>query len=211
MICYGKDKIYNFTKNYDIIIITGGASKTGVGGILLLWWSTVTVVYIFYWIDYLVNRNIVVEFKENQHFTWNSSFDTTYQINIMLYTSTLMDKDGNRNSSNLCAPANVEVITSEYFQQNEDIFVNCDSIVLDNNQNVKYFYSIRLQNVKQATKMVQNESIVFRIKTGPQQVFHFYNYQFYTVWDTKNVYMNDTSMNFRNHTIREVNRGKFYY
>ena len=178
MICYGKDKIYNFTKNYDIIIITGGASKTGVGGILLLWWSAVTAVYIFYWIDYLVNRNIFVEFKENQHFTWKSNFDATYQINIILYTSTLMDMDENRNSSNLCDPANVEVITSEYFQQNEDIFVECEPIMLDNNQNVKYFYSIRLQNVKQATKMIQNESIVFRIKTGPQQVFHFYNYQF---------------------------------
>ena len=130
---------------------------------------------------------------------------------MILYTSALMDKDGNRNTPNLCDPANIEIITSGYFKQNEGILVDCDPIVLGNNQNVKYFYSIRLQNVTQPTGRVTGESVIFRIRSGPQQVFHFYNYQLYTVWDSEDVVLNEASMFPRHHSLGQDRRGRFYF
>ena len=69
----------------------------------------------------------------------------------------------------------------------------------------KYRYEITLTNVQEPSELITNESLVFRLNTDKYQIYHYYEWQFFPIWDENYVYLDEESSEKANSSITEMN------
>ena len=231
----GDEKLYSHMSRIDYLTITGGKKKTGYGGIMLLWVALTTIWYAVRWASYMtkqpfmgiedsrtINSYLISWYDDNNWSRWNLSFVGSYKMVLILHTSRLQYDGSNDSGVDLWNKDIIEVELSEYFRANEDINIDCKPIDVTNQDKVsteqgdnakqvyfKYRYELTLTNVKEPSSKIDNEWVIFTLKTDEYQIYHFYHCQFIPAWDANTVLLDKKNLNLINSPINEVNEKIF--
>ena len=216
----------------DIPLITGGNRQTKYGGMMILYLILATVLYMYRWVIFmqhptysldenplLTNTYVITWNHTKGYLKWDTSFENTYKVILIVFTSRLQSSDDLYENVNLCDENIYQIELSEYFNGTEKLDTVCSAISLTNQNNSKastnqttdmnYFkfrYEITLNKVKKSSKNFKDEYIHFKLNTDKNQIYHFYDFQFFSIWDTNVAVMNDALMRNYNSTSKQPDK-----
>lgn len=185
--CYDKQSALSFFYDYDWVIITGGGQNTALGGMIMvfLWIALAIVVTIHAY--YFLFANRFVDRKRMRNSVWEPQMIANFEYDFEAVVSTFGKEDSNQVSAsdptlNLWTENRFQIVESAYFKNAKYSDYTCRKEKLSDKTD-KYIIRAVYRNISKQINLITDEYLDFKFDSSHNQVFHFFEWRYASVWD----------------------------
>lgn len=186
-----KEKSLFVFREIDLLPITGGNRKRWIGGIITVFYFMIIFIiingFLMHWLFY--NRRI--ESSEVTELTHHSSLPESFKLEIVLYSSVVLEdhnkksdrEDGKAIGVDLCPQ--IYLINSAYFDYAEEKNFTCQRTQLSEFTDA-YTLNFVAKNIMGMNP--RGETVRFNVESEYSRIFHFFKWEFMSIWEWEGKY-----------------------